>query len=213
MSGGGTFSHGQTCTVHALPNTCYRFVSWTENGSVVSTQADFSFTVTGNRNLVANYTLETYTVTIDIEPEEGGTVSGAGVYPCGESVILTAIPNDNYAFVGWFKNGNLFSVHPTMVTVVDDNRHFTARFAIIEGVGEDEGSVEVYPNPANDVLYVVGDGIKKVTMFNALGQVAEVVEAKERTNLQINLQHYKVGIYLIRVETLEGTLSKQFVKQ
>lgn len=213
VSGGGTFSHGQSCTVHALPNTCYHFVSWTENGNVVSTQADYSFTVTGNRNLVANFALETYTLTVDIEPEEGGTVIGAGVHPCNESVTLTAIPNDNYAFVGWFKNGNLISANPTMVTIADDNRHFTARFAIIEGVGENEGTVEVYPNPANDVLYVVGDGIKKVTVFNALGQVVEVIEVKERTNLRINLQQYKAGIYLIRIETAEGTLSKQFVKQ
>lgn len=213
VSGGGTFSHGQTCTVHVTPNSCYRFVSWTESSNVVSTQADYSFTVTGNRNLVANFALETYTVTVDIEPGEGGTVIGAGVYPCGESVTLTAIPNDNYAFVGWFKDGNLVSANPTMVIVAGDNHHFTARFAIIEGVGENDGLVEVYPNPANDVLYVVGDGIKKVTVFNALGQVVEDVEAKWRTDLRINLQHYKAGIYLIQVETLEGTLSKQFVKQ
>lgn len=213
VSGGGTFSHSQSCTVHALPNTCYRFVSWTENGNVVSTQADYSFTVTGNCNLVADFALETYMVTVDLEPVEGGTVIGAGVYPCGESVTLTAIPNDNYAFVGWFKNGNLISANPTMVTVVDDNHHFTARFAIIEGVGENGGTVEVYPNPANDVLYVVGEGINKVTVFNALGQVVEVIEAKERTNLRINLQQYKAGIYLIRIETAERTLSKQFIKQ
>ncbi len=213
VSGGGTFSHGQSCTVHATPNTCYRFVSWTENSNVVSTQADYNFTVTSNRNLVANFALETYTVTVDIEPEEGGIVSGAGVYTCGDSVTLIAIPNDNFAFVGWFKNGNLISANPTMVTVADYNHHFTVRFAIIEGVGENDGTMEVYPNPANDVLYVLGDGIKKVTVFNALGQVTEVVEAKERINLRINLQHYKEGIYLIRIETSEGTISKQFIKQ
>ena len=213
VSGGGTFSHGQSCTVQGLPNTCYRFVSWTENGNVVSTQPDYSFTVTGNRDLVANFALETYTVTVDIEPEGGGTVIGAGVYPCGESVTLTAIPNDNFAFVGWFKDGNLVSTNPTMVTIADDNRHFAARFAIIEGVGENGGTVEVYPNPANDVLYVVGDGIKKVTVFNALGQMVEGLEANERTNLNINLQQCKAGIYWIRIETAEGTISKQFIKQ
>jgi uncharacterized repeat protein (TIGR02543 family) len=213
VSGGGTFSHCQSCTVHALPNTCYHFVSWTENGNVVSTQSDYSFTVTGNRNLVANFALETYTVTVDIEPGEGGTVIGAGVYPCGESVTLTAIPNDNYAFVGWFKDGNLVSVNPTMVIVAGDNHHFAARFAIIEGVGENGGTVEVYPNPANDVLYVVGDGIKKVTVFNALGQLMESIDFAREDQVRINTSNYESGLYVIRIETDGGNMMKQFVKQ
>ena len=53
--GGGIYQEGQTCTVTATANAGYIFTNWTENGGVVSTNANYSFTVNGNRTLVANY--------------------------------------------------------------------------------------------------------------------------------------------------------------
>jgi len=58
ISGGGSYSSGTSCTVNAMANTGYSFVNWTENGSVVSTNASYTFTVSANRNLVANFTLQ-----------------------------------------------------------------------------------------------------------------------------------------------------------
>ena len=55
VSGGGTYDYGQSCTLTATPNTGYDFVNWTENGNVVSTNASYTFTVTGNRTLIANF--------------------------------------------------------------------------------------------------------------------------------------------------------------
>ena len=56
VSGGGTYQQGQSCTVHATANSGYIFSSWTEGGSQVSTNANYTFTVTGNRTLVAHFT-------------------------------------------------------------------------------------------------------------------------------------------------------------
>ena len=50
-----TYTDGQNCTVHAIANPDYNFVNWTENGTPVSTEADYTFPVTGDRNLVANF--------------------------------------------------------------------------------------------------------------------------------------------------------------
>ena len=55
ISGAGSYQQGQTCTLIATANTGYTFSNWTENGTQVSTDATYSFTVTGNRNLVANF--------------------------------------------------------------------------------------------------------------------------------------------------------------
>ncbi len=52
---GGSY-YGATCTLTATANEGYTFTNWTENGSVVSTNATYSFTLTGNRTLVANFT-------------------------------------------------------------------------------------------------------------------------------------------------------------
>ena len=50
-----TYYEGETCTVTATPNTGYGFVNWTENDVAVSTDASYTFTVTADRNLVANF--------------------------------------------------------------------------------------------------------------------------------------------------------------
>ena len=52
-TGGGIFAAGSSITVSAVPRLNYAFVNWTENGSVVSTLSDYSFTLNTNRNLVA----------------------------------------------------------------------------------------------------------------------------------------------------------------
>jgi hypothetical protein len=56
VSGGGTFAAGSSVTVTATPNSGFSFVNWTQNGSVVSTSASYTFTVNSNVTLVANFT-------------------------------------------------------------------------------------------------------------------------------------------------------------
>jgi len=55
VEGAGTYGTGLPCTLTATPNQGYRFVNWTEAGVEVSTEATYSFTVTGERTLVANF--------------------------------------------------------------------------------------------------------------------------------------------------------------
>jgi hypothetical protein len=52
-SGAGTFPAGTTRTVTATANAGYTFSNWTENGSVVSTSASYTFVLNSNRNLLA----------------------------------------------------------------------------------------------------------------------------------------------------------------
>ena len=56
VSGGGSYNSGQSCTVRATANSGYTFWKWTENGTQVSTDANYTFTVNGSRNLVAVFT-------------------------------------------------------------------------------------------------------------------------------------------------------------
>jgi hypothetical protein len=54
-TGGGTFAGGTSDTVIATPNTGHTFVHWTENGRVVSTSESYTFTVSANVTLVADF--------------------------------------------------------------------------------------------------------------------------------------------------------------
>ena len=55
ITSSSTFTHGETCTVTATANEGYAFVNWTEEGEEVSAEATYSFEVTSDRNLVANF--------------------------------------------------------------------------------------------------------------------------------------------------------------
>jgi hypothetical protein len=57
-SGFGTFNSGDTVTLIATPAAGYSFVNWTDNGVVVGTDANYSFTAIGDRTLVANFSRE-----------------------------------------------------------------------------------------------------------------------------------------------------------
>lgn len=55
VEGSGGYTQGQSCTVKATANEGYTFVRWTENGNQVSTDANYTFTVSSDRTLTANF--------------------------------------------------------------------------------------------------------------------------------------------------------------
>lgn len=55
VSAGGTFNSNALVNVTATPITGFRFVSWTEFGSVVSTAANYNFNISSDRSLTANF--------------------------------------------------------------------------------------------------------------------------------------------------------------
>ena len=55
VTGGGEFEETDEITVTATANEGYEFVNWTENDEEVSTEAEYTFEVLANRNLVANF--------------------------------------------------------------------------------------------------------------------------------------------------------------
>jgi hypothetical protein len=57
-SGEGTYDHGESVTVQANPASGYVFDNWTEGGSVVSSNESYTFNITSNRSLVANFSTE-----------------------------------------------------------------------------------------------------------------------------------------------------------
>ncbi len=88
VSGTGTYSYGESCTVTATANEGYTFVNWMENNEVVSTEATYSFAVTNDRTLVANFNLNSYLVTAAPNPVEGGTVAIVGIDNGGPNEVV-----------------------------------------------------------------------------------------------------------------------------
>ena len=80
-----TYKTGENAKAKAFPADGCSFANWTENGAVVSTDSTYSFNVTGNRALVANFTWDAgFTVTTTSSTSLGGTTNGDGAYHPGE---------------------------------------------------------------------------------------------------------------------------------
>ena len=129
VSGDGNYVHGQTATLNATANTGYSFTNWTKNGSVVSTNATYSFTVTGAVDYVAHFTLNSYTVSATANPTAGGSITGTGTYNHGASATLTAIPATGYSFTNWTKNGTPVSTDASFTFTVTESTDFVANFS------------------------------------------------------------------------------------
>lgn len=140
-SGGGTiaknpdqlkYDHGTNVLLTATPNTGYTFTNWTDNGTIVSTSAAYQITMTRNRTLVANFTLNSYTLTVTINPTGGGTVvknPDRAAYDSGTTVQLTATPSSGYTFTSW--NGDATGSANPLSVLMNANKNISANFAVI----------------------------------------------------------------------------------
>ena len=117
-------------TAVATPNVGYTFTNWTEGNSVLSTDASYSFDVTSDHTLQANFTINTYTIAVAANPTDYGTVTGGGTYNYGTEVTLTATANTGYSFVNWTLNGNVVSGEDNYTITVTDNANYVANFEI-----------------------------------------------------------------------------------
>ncbi len=150
VTGAGTYNHGATATLTATANTGYTFINWTKNGTVVSTNPTYSFTVTENASYVANFELNNYTITATANPTEGGTVTGGGTYNHGTTATLTATTNTGYTFINWTKNGSIVSTNPTYSFTVTENASYVANFEGVPGDANGDGMVN-----ALDIVIIV----------------------------------------------------------
>ncbi|MFB9110058.1 pectinesterase family protein [Flavobacterium gyeonganense] len=140
--GGANFVDGTAVTVTANKNFGYNFVRWTDgNGNPVSTSNPYTFTITSNTTLIAEYAaVTTYTLNVNVTGAFGlgeYTVSPAGkdgafsVYETGTNVTITAVENDIIKFNNWSDGSTALSTSVAMtqnrtITGTYDNATFIA---------------------------------------------------------------------------------------
>jgi len=127
-SGSGTFNAGSSVTVVATPNTGYTFTNWKEGATAVSANASYTFTISANRILVANFTLIQDTVKLLSSPALGGNVYGAGAYNPGSVVTVNTTSKPGYQFTNWTVNGAIVSTNASYTLTVNRDTSLVANF-------------------------------------------------------------------------------------
>jgi hypothetical protein len=132
-SGAGNYIVGAIATLVATANSGYRFANWTENGTVVSTDAFYGFTVSAARTLMANF-IKTYNITV-LKNSSGqfNTVTGAGTYDVNATVTLVAVPKSGYHFDNWTDANGLVSSNLSYQFTATADYSITANFTADPG--------------------------------------------------------------------------------
>jgi len=128
-SGDGAYALDSSATVSATPSPGYKFSKWLVNGASVSTARNYTFTVAGDRVLVAKFK-PIYTMVVTPDPPDGGEVEADPVYELNELAKLKAKPNDGYCFVNWTQNGTVVSTATNYQFNVTANRELVGHFAL-----------------------------------------------------------------------------------
>lgn len=95
-------------------------------------------------------------------------------------------------------------------TAKDDPNQFYLRvYYSVTDVAENETTtVDIFPNPADQSLRVEIEGMTRVAVYNMLGQ--QVYEtACDNNVLDVNVSNWSKGIYLMKVQTTVGVLSRR----
>ena len=127
LANAGLYPNNSAAPLVATPNAGFAFVNWTENGTVVSTNPSYTFTVTGDRTLVANFASGSL-ITTTSAPLTGGTTDGGGSYVNGRNVTVEAVPAANYRFVNWTENDLPVSTSAAYTFTASGDRDLVANF-------------------------------------------------------------------------------------
>ncbi|MCR4607862.1 MAG: MucBP domain-containing protein, partial [Oscillospiraceae bacterium] len=131
--GGEGIAANTNITVTATANAGYKFLNWTENGSVVSSAASYAFAVTADRVLVANFEQINYDVKI-VTPAHGKITADKATAHYGDTVTLTIAADTGYEFTGLEvkkPDGSKLTVNNNAFTMPDCNVTVSATFEAI----------------------------------------------------------------------------------
>ncbi|MFC1607454.1 InlB B-repeat-containing protein [Candidatus Latescibacterota bacterium] len=119
-SGDGEYDSGTEVTISATPSTGFEFDSWTGDvadpsspSTTVSVNADISVTVIFRQ-------IQKFTLSIDVNPPEGGSASGEGEFELDAVANITATPSTGFEFANWSGNVADPSNPSTTVTMTAD---------------------------------------------------------------------------------------------
>ena len=112
----GKIHVGDQIQLKAIPDRNYQFVNWERNGTEISKEADFLYTMTelaeeeDTAVFTANFEAADVNWTASVTPSEA-TGTGCVAFPPkgkikpGETLTLLAVDSEQYTFSKWIRNG------------------------------------------------------------------------------------------------------------
>ena len=121
----GSFYYWTSSLDTINPLKAYNFYGEASSSEISSVDRSSGISI---RPVRSSWQNNSYTITTSTHSEEGGTVTGAGVYTIGDTCTLTATPNENWVFTSWKENGVTVSTDSAYSFMVTRNRNLVAHF-------------------------------------------------------------------------------------
>lgn len=176
--GSNDYAYGSGASVSAYPYSGYIFLKWS-NGV---TYNPYQFAVLSDTSFMAIFVEEgtTFNITVESADTTMGTVTGGGIYPALEQVILTANPKDGYQFDHWQDRNN---ENPRTITATSDST-FTAYFVSSQGIGDiAKDELNIYSRNGHIVVEGTTD---EVRVFDMTGR-------------NVRNEALSAGVYMVKV--------------
>ncbi|MFN6038497.1 MAG: choice-of-anchor I family protein [Bacteroidota bacterium] len=193
----------------------------TPSVSIVGSSPFVSFTVTGlDINGCSNSAIAS--VITNALPSVNATSNAQGDSICsGNSIVLNGSGALNYVWTGGIQNGVAFSPVSTQtytLTGTDVNGckntdliTVTVNACLGLSTSVQDALINVFPNPANDMINVSMSGLNEktqVVMMNAVGQIVLTEKSglttSEKETIQFDVQELSNGVYFMNVFTESG---------
>lgn len=169
VTGAGEYDYLSQVTITAMANVGHHFVAWADG----NTNNPRTIILTSDSVVTANFDINTYTITANVENSAMGSVNGGGEYDYGTTATLTAIPNSCFNFVAW-NDGN--TDNPRNI-IVSEDATFTASFeaivyesvlnvSICEGSNYNENGFNVSEAGTYTQTFVTANGCDSVVTLN-----------------------------------------------
>ena len=214
VNGNGTYNYGSIVTLRAVANVGYEFVNWTKDGVVISTNAIHAVSVREDAEYVANFRINVFEIKAKTDPENTGDITGIGFYNYGETCTLSVTPHSGYEFINWTLDGEVVSENETFSFVVTDTQFYLAHLQRVDGVGEQSGiTISLFPNPAKNKLTIeASEPINLLEIYTINGALV-YRQSDCSDKIEINVQNYAIGTYMIRLTTDSTVEIRRFVKE
>lgn len=129
-------SHAFVCDGYDINNLLHFNWGWSGNGNgYFALDALNIYGYQYNNSVYAILNIRpsnTYAINAVPNREDGGTISGCGIYPANSSCTLVATPADRFVFSNWTSNGVVVSTNPTYSFTVTENANLVANFIRVD---------------------------------------------------------------------------------
>ena len=215
LVGGGKYALNQSVLLSTSANTGFTFAGWHDGETLLSEQAEYSYTVTGNKTLTAKFSsvpiLIRYQLILESDPEEAAaTLTGAGSYNPDEQAALSTSANNGFSFAGWYDEETLLSEQAEYNYTVTGDKTLTAKFKYDISVEGSETDNEVTIACTNGLLTVrfLSDNWDELGIVDMKGKILLVKDIRQTPEAALPLHSYQPGIYLLTIRN--GKESKAF---